>query len=240
MKERGIQRGILFNAEMVRATLREVDPKTQTRRIVKLPAYAADATKVTWGCIGGKGFGFIFGGRSLDLYNDTLIQCPYGVAGDRLWVRETWQELFDPQEKRSNCFEQTVPVTGHHVLYRATMRKPRQAMWNWRPSIHMPRWASRITLKITKVRVERVQEISEDDAEAEGIGAGFVMNGGWPDYQNIDKHGHCALTQDSARMSFATLWDSINGKGLWDANPWVWVIEFERCQVSPVQLQSES
>lgn len=191
---------MLFNAMMVRAILE--DRKTQTRRICKIdPLDGFDNPNCA----------------------ENLALCPYGVAGDRLWVREAWARESDliAYDKGGNpIFYRADHPTG---LFHDSMEP-----MHWRPSIHMPRWASRITLEITKVRVERLQDISEEDAIAEGVGHNFVMNGGWPDYQHIDKSGHCTLTQDSAKMSYATLWDSINGKGAWDANPWVWVIEFKR------------
>lgn len=108
-----------------------------------------------------------------------------------------------------------------YELIKCPYGKPGDFLW--------PQWASRILLKITDVRVERVQEISEEDALAEGVGHGFTMNAGYPDYQHI-KNGVCEVTHDDPRMSFASLWDSINAKrGFgWDANPYVWVIPFER------------
>ena len=126
-----------------------------------------------------------------------IYLCPYGQVGDRLWVRETFCEH----------------TTGG-VIYRAD-EKPLEGIYSyhtWRPSIHMPRWASRITLEITEVRVERVQEITEEDAKTEGVN----------EISLIDRDGYYS--------SFADLWDSINAKrGYgWDTNPWVWVISFDK------------
>jgi len=133
--------------------------------------------------------------------------CPYGTIGDRLWVRETWAP--HPQD----------PST---IFYRATVEsEPGIRVWDgpWRPSIHMPRWASRITLEITGIRVERVQDISEEDARAEGVGA----HGGW----NADETEYGV----NARGPFSHLWDSINAKRHpWASNPWVWVIEFREAE----------
>lgn len=150
------------------------------------------------------------------------LKCPYGKPGDRLWVRETWNR----DERNEDCLFYAadyaiVPHPKAHTVKPATYP-------GCKPSIHMPRWASRINLTVLDVGVERVQDISEEDAIAEGVGHGFQMNAGWPDYQHIDKHGVCSLTQDTARMSFASLWDSINAKrGFgWDVNPWVWVVTF--------------
>jgi hypothetical protein len=133
------------------------------------------------------------------------LKCPYGKIGDVLWVRETWSK-----------------TDSGHIIYRATNKGFNPI---WKPSIFMPKEACRIRLEITNIRVERLQDISEEDAIAEGIGAGFQMNAGWPDYQHI-KNGVCSLTQDTAEMSYASLWESINGNGSWSKNPWVWVIEF--------------
>lgn len=161
---------------------------------------------------------------------DRIINCPYSKPGDRLWVRETWGLCREVDNQK--------PALGHRIFYKASgcckdgLPAKEFEQWpvaRWRPSIHMPRWASRITLEIVSVRVERVQKITEEDARAEGVGHGFQCNSGWPDYQHIE-HGICTLTQDSARMSFATLWDSINFKRgyEWSKNPWVWVIKFGR------------
>lgn len=126
--------------------------------------------------------------------------CPYGAPGDRLWVRETHMDL------------------GACYLYRADGNAEQERALvapgqRWRPAIHMPRAASRITLEVTGVRVERLQEISDSDAFAEGI-------------QQCSDEG---LPSDgTARGTYRALWESINGPGSWDANPWVWVVEFRR------------
>lgn len=127
--------------------------------------------------------------------------CPYGQPGDRLWVRETWQLNGNQRED---------------VVYRATANLHSEIPW--KPSIFMPRWASRLTLEITRVRVERVQDISEKDAKAEGT----TLN---PDYVKQKLYGD----QDGGwTFEYRKLWDSINAKrGFgWFKNPWVWVIEF--------------
>ena len=126
------------------------------------------------------------------------VSCPYGAPGDTLWARETWG-----------------PFEGGFI-YRADEGpnvKPDDGRWH--PSIHMPRWASRLTLHIKSVRVERLQEISEADALAEGCTAKLAEE---------------APALDEARQDFRELWESINGPGSWDANPWVWVVEFKRVQ----------
>ena len=123
--------------------------------------------------------------------------CPYGQPGGRLWVRETFE---DCESALHSC-----------VLYRADGGTPGT---KWTPSIHMPRWASRITLEITGMRVERLQDISEADAMAEGV-----------HYSLLEK---IQAGQDRwARHAYKKLWESIHGPGSWDLNPWVWVVEFK-------------
>jgi hypothetical protein len=150
------------------------------------------------------------------------MPCPYGVAGDRLWVREAWNclsagtdQLISPNPRPNVCA----------VAYQAT-EKTRHAKFpdsflvdRWRRSIHMPRWASRITLEITAVRVERLGDISEADAIAEGCGV--YSEGEWLN------HVECGITRV---QRFHELWESINGPESWAANPWVWVIEFRKTE----------
>ncbi|GIK74431.1 MAG: hypothetical protein BroJett021_34190 [Chloroflexota bacterium] len=187
-------RSILFSGAMVRAILDGV--KTQTRRIVKPPS------------------------KIVPEWPFPITPCPYGQAGDRLWVRETWW-----QDRRDQLVavmdvdgytidkHQASNATGCHVGDMAGLRA--NQFWRKRPSIHMPRWASRITLEIVAIRVERLQDISEADAIAEGIEPMFL--GETPDMKRL-----------GARVQFKELWERINGPGSWAANPWVWVIEFRR------------
>lgn len=135
--------------------------------------------------------------------------CRHGQPGDRLWVRETWQHLHNEGQKADE-FEQW-QQNSIDCFYLADESSPNNKPMSgrWRPSIHMPRWASRITLEITDVRVERLQDISNEDAVAEGIGTPCDMR-----YAALD--------------AFKPLWESINGHDSWEANPWVWVIEFKR------------
>lgn len=187
---------ILFSAPMVRALL--AGNKTQTRRIVKWQPNDKDQVikfENGWLMYRRAGTGWC---------KDT--PCPYGRLGDLLWVRETWADVADASDdafKRGAFWPQ----------YRAT--SDANLVTRWRPSIYMPRWASRITLRITDVRVERLQEISEDDAMAEGIA---LLNGRYT--YNDGMH-------ESRRDSYAALWESINGHGSWDANLLVWVISFD-------------
>jgi len=137
--------------------------------------------------------------------------CPYGQPGDRLWVRETWLDLGDgitPDGDMKPC--------GY--LYRSDHDK-NTMKGQWKPSIFMPRAASRITLEITGIRVERLQHISADDAISEGIEKQGLR---WRDY-----HGDELGWLDPCQ-SYRTLWESINGPGSWALNPWVWVIEFRK------------
>jgi hypothetical protein len=126
--------------------------------------------------------------------------CRYGQPGDRLWVRETFAVLGD-EDKHVLHYRATHPIEGS----------------GWKPSIHMPRWASRITLEITSVRIERLQDISGEDSAAEGV-TGPI---GSP-------RAYGVVTKQFARDQFMRLWESINGPDSWQVNPWVWVIEFER------------
>lgn len=199
------ERPILFSAPMVRALL--TGTKTQTRRVAK--EFCPEHVGILPG----------FPNQS---------NSPYGQPGDLLWVRETWQELYDPNSQRTNCHEQTTPPTPHHVIYRATDERPEGATCCWRPSIYMRRWMSRITLEIVSVRVELLQDISEADATAEGLEVRRTIAGPfYPDYGWKLKDGS-RHDYSNPRESYRTLWESINGPGSWAKNPWVWVIEFKK------------
>ncbi len=142
---------------------------------------------------------------------------PRKQPGDLLWVREAWS----PIGELSEC---TGPADIH---YRATSTEAEAALCEWKPSIHMPRWACRLRLRVTAVKVERLQDISEEDAIAEGIIAMRSRAGSVP----ITVYGYDANAQNhspSARDAFSFLWTSINGPGSWDVNPWVASFSFER------------
>jgi len=194
---------ILFSAPMVRAIL--AGRKTQTRRILKPQP-------------------LIRGGAA------TRRRLPY-APGDLLWVRETWRLTHVGGGRGGDV----VPFNSYEVTRRATEldvecftfegeEDPfiRFASDGWRPSIHMPRWASRLTLEVESVKVERVQEISEADAEAEGVTKVrdhcYVIEG-----FDYDLAGLC---HSRATIPFAKLWDHINGPDAWDANPWVVAVTF--------------
>lgn len=190
------ERPILFSAPMVRAILDGT--KTQTRRVVKgLALDWLDNAKFTPEYV-----------ASPDNY-----MCPYGLPGDRLWVREAY------------CFQsysEGIALLTYHadsppVVYPAPMEDGRPEQKEGpHPSIHMPRWSCRIVLEIVSVRVERLNEISEQDAIAEGVdghdSAGALLTGWY----------------EKPRKAFQRLWEQINGNGSWEQNPWVWVIEFKR------------
>ncbi|HCB0080241.1 TPA: morphogenetic protein [Klebsiella pneumoniae] len=210
------ERGMIFNGEMVRAILD--GRKTQTRRIVKLQPDEDGLAKVT-------------NGPWVDT-SERNYRCPFGDVGDRIWVRETFQgPLFDYEQMEayledSSRFEkpefcQYAADGGHRPEYQDADDNLRHG---WRPSIHMPRWASRIMLEITDVRVERLNAISEEDARAEGIIDGGCLNCGEPEPCG------CANPEPDATDAFAYLWQSIYGQESWNANPWVWVLEFKRVE----------
>ena len=208
-------RPILFSAPMVRAIL--AGTKTQTRRAVNSTGmYAIDASI----------HGEEVARRELAAL---ATRCPYGQSGDQLWVREAFQPLFaDGVENHWETDWKT--GKGYAISYPATdgIHEYLDADDNLtdacKPSIHMPRWASRILLEITAVRVERLQDISEADARAEGVTDGGCLNCGEPE------PCACAQPAPDARDSFCRLWQTINGPGSWADNPWVWIVEFKRVQ----------
>lgn len=202
------ERPILFSAEMVRALL--AGTKSQTRRVFKLPRACS-----WYEGLGGEKEGFIQDDEGPAWWHVDEQRCPYGSVGDRLWVREAWRgERADdgrpPRDLDHGCRVWTeadgAAMDGGNVAIDA---KPGKL----RPGIFMPRWASRITLEITGVRVERVQDISEADAKAEGP----TQHPNWP-----------REFYTTWRSAYRALWNQINGAGAWDANPWVWVLSFSR------------
>lgn len=207
------ERGMIFNGEMVRAILD--GRKTQTRRPVKLPVHD-------------KNLGCELAGNELagELSAGNYLNSAFGKPGDRIWVRETFRvhsratdvaTLVYKASVRNSWTEQTHRVPVSVCNKPATHEK-------WTPSLHMPRWASRILLEITDVRVERLNAISEEDARAEGIIDGGCLNCGEPEPCG------CANPEPDATDAFAYLWQSIYGQENWNANPWVWVIEFKRVE----------
>ena len=204
---------MIFNAEMVRALLS--GRKTQTRRIIK-PQPEATLS----GSLSGKWLSRPLNGLLLPKIEDIAIHCPFGVVGDRIWVRETFQgPLFDYDLMDNYCKDPTPFEKPEFCVYKAD-GVPAPEFYDaddelhccWRPSIHMPRWACRILLEITNVRVERLKSISDGDAIREGCSTADMMSG------------------DCVADVFARLWASIYSSDSWNANPWVWVIEFKRVE----------
>lgn len=227
------ERPILFSGAMVRALLD--GSKTQTRRAVKLQVQHDDSLVGGWKIVHKRVTQALLtfnqlGGKPLG--SDAAI-CPYGQPGDRLWVRETWLE--DPEDDGTWAYTQYVGCKGSPLSdIPRKFQKPEHCIYRegwdgsdlrWRPSIHMPRWASRILLEIVSVRVERLQDISEADCWAEGIEA---LDGLLDDLAIIHLAKRMGRSFEDAAPTYAALWESINGAGSWDANPWVWVVEFKR------------
>lgn len=223
------ERPILMSAPMVRACLD--GSKTQTRRAIRPQPFAGQTDdearaffvecgamqtdeSLTWLLNGAWAAGFIEG-----------VKCPYGTIGERLWVRETWRE--------------DSPDDPEGALYRATDTRTMPPGFKWKPSIFMPRWACRLELEIADISIEKLTDISEADAKAEGVepnwtgpldqGRNQLGGIGWPGDQWI-RYGVSMEAEPaySARESYESLWDHINGRGAWAANPWVWVVEFKR------------
>ena len=146
------------------------------------------------------------------------LWCRYGVPGDRLCVKETWQ--YGPDVAPGMMAGGK--MSRRHIVYAATVADGSHPP-TWRPSIHMPRWASRTLLEITDVRIERLHDIDEDDCLAEGVAQ--VVREKLPCIQQCGEYD--AIDVDPV-VEYRDLWESISGSGSWDANPWVWVIEFRR------------
>ena len=180
------ERPILMSTPMVRAILE--GRKTQTRRIVKCQFVEKTDPGVApyWRILDHPNK---HDGGGTPIGPHVIGMCPYGQPGDRLWVRETFSAMGDKTQH------------AYPVFYKAD--RPSDT-GGWTPSIHMPRWASRILLEVTNIRVERLNDISADDAMAEGMA--------W----------------DDSVYDYSRLWEKLNGAGSWAANPWVWVVEFKR------------
>ncbi|WP_025918387.1 hypothetical protein [Herminiimonas sp. CN] len=203
---------ILFSAPMVRALLD--GSKTQTRRIYKNRKHP-DAGCEMAAC-------------ELTREPQHVINrtCPYCQPGDQLWVRETWQHSnhpFGPYEPDCDVFYRADYFDDPHGPDGEKSPEGRYRFWN--PSIHMPRTASRITLEITSVRVERLQDISDRDCEAEGV----LCETAEPWFFHVPEPGNVyAHAADEPKGAYRKFLESFNGAGAWDANPWVWVIDFKR------------
>lgn len=229
-----MERPIIFSTPMVRAILD--GRKTQTRRVFKHNITQIEIESIGYSTFTPEGFISMRGKRKIDAegYAEWFVKCPYGMPGDRLWVRETFARV---------CYDPSGTCDGwgcKHCKFQYKADTPTSKFpgewpndWpskdvpcRWRPSIHMPREASRICLEVKSVRVERVRDISDKDAIAEGVewyGKNFHENPVFKDYslQTVDGFGWC-----TPQRSFRSLWERINGTTSWTENPWVWVIEF--------------
>jgi len=221
------ERPILFFPSMVRAIL--AGTKTQTRRAIKPVGndegfVLQDYGDGPWPYRSEDGeSGFYRDSHGYDV--EERIKCPYGRPGDRLWVRESFSGPYCMEAQDGMAAAAPSKWAHKSRIWYWADGQPTHGDWTRpRPSIHMPRWASRITLEVTDVKVERLQDISEADAMAEGIVNAGDDNG----YQLADT-SHYAGT---ASESYASLWESINGPGSWDANPHVWCISFRRIHAS--------
>jgi hypothetical protein len=219
---------------LVRATLE--GRKTQTRRPIK-PQPDDDIVDVEYDAIADLWLGNTQEDNDLGYTSSWAARCPLGKAGDRLWVRETWgigarpcpveggregieyraDEGFQEDDISLLPLYSVDPPEGHTL--------DEYCKRGWRPSIHMPRWACRLVLPLVSVRVERVQDITEEDAKAEGVER-ISAGPGWECWMGYGPSSSCK----TARDSFCALWISIYGVASWDANPWVWVAEWKEIE----------
>ena len=236
------ERPILFSGPMVRAILD--GQKTMTRRVVKW----RDLTPgLNLNFTGLHAYSYTPSTHTLEARvrngwerRSSPTPCPFGKPGDQLWVRETWAEVprHEPQTDEDLPWRKDGRILVHAADPQWDGARPFLCAdgclrWakpqKWRPSIFMPRWASRILLDITDVRVERLKSISEADAQAEGAEPTPFDHGSAAD-RGLD-YMPCMEINHPHRNGFALLWEQINGKGSWTANPWVWAITFKRAEV---------
>jgi len=244
------ERPILFNGAMTRALLD--GRKGQTRRLVKSP-HADEADRWNYDAERGLWESGVNGEGGACAHGD-WVRCPFGTVGDRLWVRETWQYAdwtedglprIRYQANAGTRWCERIPSDWCEELLMTwgDLSDPsnfdidgKAADRRWRPSIHMPSWASRLTLEITGVRVERLQDITEADAQAEGVEPYTPPQGHISPEQRVPGPGFedARLGDQPHRLPFADLWEQINGDGSWDANPWVWALTFKRVEANRV------
>ncbi|MEE1883379.1 hypothetical protein V0R55_24755 [Pseudomonas soli] len=234
------ERPILFNGAMVRAILE--GRKTVTRRVMKVQPVFRDRLWQVYGA----GWGSSVHSVPVVPGHSLAARCPYGQVGDRLWVRESWQDVHPVQVAKGRYAQPGragipgPPGVTYQTIYRADgpypvvyhchghpyrclqpdpahLATPAEGGYTgWTPSIHMPRWASRILLEVTAVRVERLQAISRADIRAEGLVCP-------PELASDDVSPNY---RDWYPAAFRALWESTGGD--WAGNPWVWVVEFRR------------
>jgi len=265
------ERPILFSAPMVRAILE--GRKTVTRRVVKL-RYPWDIEETDDGSNWPWHPDYVTGGEW-----DGWAHCPYGAVGDRLWVKEAWRapaslDALSGSDIAERCIAAgyrnpwaPIRFEADNVLnspkdWREFGSTPGEATpGRYRNARFMPRWASRITLEVTAVRVERLQDITEEQAVAEGCSAEPFPGPWWQGYRDLGNgelvHQQSLGTEPpewmiepklmknlshldrAARDAFVCLWESINGAGSWADNPWVWVVEFRRIEYRPEPVTTE-
>lgn len=248
------ERPIIFSGEMVEALMRDVNPKTMTRRALRpqpvwnegvvwrdvctIPGFWTWQRSQTHNILLHKGAPY---------QSDILEHCPYGKPGDRLYAKEAFAYVMATAYRCSEGAQRIVNPNDPHeaAVYRAgwDMSKPGR----WRSPRFMPRWASRLLLEVVSVRVERVQDITEEDARAEGVppnwigdlstGHGYGKRGWDPDKDGYLPAGWEKMGADdesfglwTAREAFATWWDHINGAGAWERNEWVWCVSFRNLE----------
>jgi len=226
------ERPILFSGLMVRAILE--GRKTQTRRVVKGRSSAIHADWPLSGLSAFSDGNATFRKQNdVDSYTTESVSCPYGEPGDRLWVRETmhmdgdgvWLYSADDDFVGCDRDDESIMISWAHHKDNAHC-----------PSIHMPRWASRITLEVIGVRVGRLQDISEADAIAEGVERNWLGEDPCPPEYQDEWMKYGSNDEDfpafSVVESYASLWDTINAKRgySWASNPWVWIVEFKMIQ----------
>lgn len=221
------ERPMLFSGLMVLAIL--AGNKTQTRRVVKnIPHGDHHGTDImdwplSYCKTESSGRHFLAVQTDVDDNDRKEIFCPYGQVGDKLWVRETWQTHCDQDHLSPRDLDHNSAIQ-YPATYDGWVSKKR-------PSIFMPRWASRILLEITSISVERLHDISVEDAKAEGIEPIHWpdLSIKYPDY--VSKTKGRRITNLFPKQSYFTLWESINGRKSLESNPWVWVVEFKRVEV---------
>lgn len=219
------EKPVIFPPEMVRAILD--GRKTMTRRLVKHPSGPVPSAFEYCEGVWLPSFATEHDRVNADVGHR---YCPYGKVGDRLWVKETWNyggfTLGDNQRFTAPFITKTEPNIPTWVEYAAAVPDGEHPP-KWRPSIHMPRWASRITLEITAVKVERLNSITEEDALAEGVASLPVKVLGWGSPAEQGGYGELPVQPDPLTV-FEMLWESIHGRGAWKLNPWVFAISFKR------------